>query len=84
MKDKVLINLFVPEIDKSYDLFIPIGKKVGNIIVLLNKSVFELSDGVYYPKVRNNLYNKDTGLKYELNSTIKDTNIRNGTKLILL
>ena len=33
MKNKVLIELIVPEIDEKYNLYIPINKRIGNIIV---------------------------------------------------
>ena len=48
MKNKVLIELIVPEIDEKFDLFIPVNKRIGNLIVLLNKSVSELTNGAYY------------------------------------
>ena len=46
MKNKVLVCLSVPEIDQTYDLYLPVNKKIGNIINLLNKSISELTDGV--------------------------------------
>ena len=45
--NKILIKLIVPELDKTYDLFIPISKKVGNIIKLVNKGLEELNNDVY-------------------------------------
>ena len=47
MDDKVLIKLIVPEIDTSYDIYLPITKKIGNIVILLNRAINELSMGVY-------------------------------------
>ena len=84
MKNKVLIELIVPEIEKSYDIYIPVSKKVGSVIKLLNKAIFELSDGVYNGGNKNQMYNRDTGVRYDNNSLIKDTDIRNGSKVILI
>lgn len=84
MKNKILIELIVPEIDIKYNLYIPINKKVGNIIVLLNKAIKELSDGVYEGNEKTALYNRKTGEKYGMNVLIRQTNIRNGTSLILI
>ena len=36
MENKILIKLVIPEIGKEYDMFIPINRKVGNIIILFN------------------------------------------------
>ena len=84
MKNKVLVELIVPEIEESYDIYIPINKKIGSIINLLSKAIFELSDGEYINNNRSFLYNSDTGEKYDINVIVKDTNIRNGTKIVLM
>ena len=84
MKNKILVELIVPEIEESYDIYIPINKKIGSIINLLSKAIFELSDGEYVNNNHSFLYNSDTGEKYDINVIVKDTNIRNGTKIVLM
>ena len=44
MKNKVLVELIVPQIDEKYNVYIPINKKIGNVIVLLNKAISELTN----------------------------------------
>lgn len=84
MKNKVLVNLNIPEINEEYSLYLPINKKIGNIIILLNKAISELTNGEFPISNFNSLYNKSTGKKYEVDVLLIDTDIRNGTKLILL
>ena len=84
MKNKVLIQLIVPAIETSYDIYLPINKKIGNIITILNKTIAELSDGCFIGNNQTALYNKDTNEKYLPNTLVYNTNIRNGTSLILL
>lgn len=84
MKNKILIELIVPEIERTYNVYIPINRRIGNVISLLNKSVYELSDGVYKENSKTGLYNRDTGIKYDVNYLVRTTDIRNGTTLILL
>ena len=31
MKDKVLVNIYVPFIEKEYEVFLPAGKKISEI-----------------------------------------------------
>jgi len=81
MKNKVLVELIVPEIDKRFSVFLPINKKIGNIIVLLNKAINEIDRN--HTQTNNSLYNRETGEKYDINYTIYNSNIRNGTALIL-
>ncbi len=83
MKNKVLVELLVPELEKSYDIYIPISKRIGNVIFLLVKAINEL--GIDYDM--NNtiaLFNRDTSMKYNPNDLVYNTDIRNGTTLILI
>ena len=83
--NKVLVDLIVPELDTNYSVFLPINKKIGNIIVLLNKALRELSsDNNLFVKNNNCLFNQETGYYYNPDKIIKETDIRNGSKLILL
>ena len=84
MKNKVLINLYIPEVDRRYDIYLPINKKIGNIINLLNKAISELTDGEYIISNSNSLYNVVTKEKYSSDILLANTNIRNGTQLVLL
>ena len=84
MNNKVIVKIIVPKLEMTFDVFIPISKKVSTILYLLTKSVNELTNGDYIINEYINLYNKDTKEIYELDKIIKNTNIRNGTELILL
>lgn len=84
MKNKILIELIIPDIDEKFNLFIPINKRVGNIIVLLNKSLFEITNGMYLGTQNSCLYNRETGERYQMNDLVRNTNIRHGTSLILI
>ncbi len=83
MKNKVLVSLTIPEIDQKYDVYLPINKKIGNIINLLNKAVSELTNGEYALSNCNQLYNVFTKEKYQSDVLLANTDIRNGTSLIL-
>ena len=84
MNDKVLINLYIPFIEKKYEVFIPAGKKIGEIIYLIGNSLKDITNGYYIYKKTEKLYNRQTGKEYNLNEIIKHTNIRNGTELVFM
>ena len=84
MKNKILVELKVPEIDETYSVYLPINKKMGNIIILLNKAISEMSGGNLKLSNFNTLYNAQTGKDYEVDVILSATDIRNGTKLVLL
>lgn len=84
MNNKVLVKLSVPEIEKSYDVYLPVNKKMGNIIFLLIKALHELSNSIYPLNETASIYNADTFEKYNSDILLANTNIRNGTRLVLI
>lgn len=83
MKNKILIELVVPELEETYNIYIPINKTVGSIINLLAKAITELTNNVYQINNATTIYNADTKETYKMDAVIYDTDIRNGTKLVL-
>lgn len=83
MENKVLINLMVPELEKSYNVYLPISKRIGNIIFLLIKAINEMGDNYEFNESLA-LFSRMTGEKYNPNSLVIETNIRNGSEIVLL
>lgn len=83
MKNKILAEILVPDINQSYEVFIPINRKVGSVIGLLNKAILELSDGSFKGDNKTGLYDKETNTQLDVNKTIAELKIKNGAILIL-
>ena len=81
---KVLVKVYVPMLEKIYDVWIPSHKRIYNVIDLLIKAVNELNDNCYRPDKLPMLYDKLTAEVYDINLSIKDSTIRSGTELVLL
>ena len=84
MNNKILVEVEVPLIEKKYDVFIPINKKIGTIKSLIEKSLVDLTDNAYISKEEYNFFSKDTGQIYDVNSTVRDTDLKNGSRIILI
>ena len=84
INNKVFVQLIVPEIDQSYDVYLPINKKIVNIIILLNKAVSEMTSGELALSSTNSLYNASTKEKYASDVLLAHSNIRNGSVLVLI
>ncbi len=84
MKNKVLVQINVPELNESYNVYLPINRKIGNVINLLSKSIFELTNGMFQNDGKRLLYSERTGEKYPINSLIRETDIRNGSTIIFM
>lgn len=84
MNNKVLITLYVPVLEKTYEVFLPANKKISEITYLLGKALVDISGGYYEFQENERLYNRENGKEYSSNELLKYTNIRNGTELIFL
>ena len=84
MKNKILIVLYIPLIEKNYDIYIPVNKKIGTIKKLIEQGLVELPDNSYIIKEDSNFYSKDNGQIYDVNKTVRDTDLENGSKIILI
>ena len=83
-KNKILVELSVPYIEKSYDVFIPINKKIGTMKNLIEEALVDLTGGAYVIKKDTNVYSQETGEIYNVNTSIKDTDLKNGSRIILI
>ena len=81
--EKILVEVSLPAANLVYDLFVPDTMQIG-MLTMLTASVFsKLSGGVYGASLQTVLCEKKTGKEYDVNARIRDTDICNGTKLIL-
>lgn len=83
MNNKLLINVYVPLIEKEYDVFIPINKKVEIVKKMIINSIIDLTYGIYKPTDNLYLYNRDNGKKINDELYVKEASIGNGDELIL-
>lgn len=82
--NKILLEISIPSIEKSYDVFVPVSKRIGTIKTLVEKGIIDLTDHNYVVKDDTNLYSKETGKIYDVNMKIIDSDLKNGSRLILL
>jgi hypothetical protein len=83
MEYKILIKLYIPEIEQSFEMYIPVNKSISQVKLLLNKVVNDITVGVYPIKDNLKLINRRESNIYEDSTIVRDTNIRNGSELIL-
>ena len=83
MDFRVYITLDVPILDKKYELLVPIDRRIHDLIDLLRNNIPELREN-YYKDRMPNIFNKSNGELYDMNEIIKDSNIKTGTRLILI
>ena len=82
--NKLLVLVYVPILEKEYDVYIPVNKKIGTIKDAIINCILE--DNYKEIGKFNNLklYDKDTTVLYDNNVFVKESGIINGSKLILM
>lgn len=82
MEYKILIKLFVPQLEESYELFVPFNKTIGELSLMLCKTINEISK-VFPISNGAMLCNRKNGVIYDKNLQLRNTDIRNGTELLI-
>ncbi len=83
MNTRILVRLVVPTLETSFEIYVTTSRKIKDLLPLLIKGINDLgydieTDDSY------GIYNKTNGKKYDLNVEIEDTDIIDGTELILI
>jgi len=80
LDNKVLVNLYILSLGKHYEVYVPVNERVGTISKLLNTTLF---DSIDFSR-NNRILNAENGTCYNNNDLIRNTDIKNGTKLIFI
>lgn len=81
---KILVEIYNPASHHTYDVFIPIKSKIYEIAYLLANTASELSQGFYKATEQTVLCDRVTGQVFDINLTIEELGLKNGSKLMLL
>lgn len=82
--DKVLVEIFVPVLGCSYDVFIPLRSPMSEVLELIKKAISEISDGRFKPNENTAICNRKDGTIINVNLSVYELGIRNGSKLMLI
>lgn len=82
--DKLLVNVYVPILNSSYDMFIPREASLGETLELMKKAVAELSDGLFFPEKNTVICRRESGEILNINLSVFELEIHNGSKLMLI
>lgn len=83
MEFKVLVNVFVPEIEENFEFYIPVNRTLDLVLKIMNHAINELTYNEYPIKDNLQLVNRRNGELYSNAEYVRNTDIRNGTQLVL-
>ncbi len=82
--DKVLIEVFVPILGETFDMFISLQAPMYEILELIKKGISEMSYGRFMANKSTVICYRDNGNIININLSVYELNIVNGTKLMLI
>lgn len=82
--DSILVELYLPAADISYDVYIPLQSKLHEVILLL-VSTFSSLSGAYFASYEDTvLCDKASGNVLDINFSAEELGLQNGSKLMLI
>lgn len=82
--EKVLVEVFVPVLDRSFDIFIPLQSPMYEVLELIKKAIKEMSDGRFIANENTAICHREDGTIININLSVYELEIRNGSKLMLI
>jgi hypothetical protein len=82
--NKVLVEIFLPAAGKSFDVYLPLESQMSEVVMLVSTLLSDLSDGKYKANDNAVLCDAASGIIYNINMTIAELGITNGSKLMLI
>lgn len=82
--DKYLVEIYVPLLDRSFDMFLPAASPMYDVLELIKKAVVEMSDGRFVANENTTLCHREDGTIININLSVYELELRNGSKLMLI
>ena len=83
--NKFLITVIIQTAEMEFDVYVPNCRKIGTIKKFILNAISDLTDKLYdrpFESVR--FIDRNTAVEYDNNMLLKDTEIKNGTKIIII
>ena len=80
----IIVEVFLPAANKPFDIKISKNSMMWEVVKLVSSALEELSDGMYKASEDSILCNRDTGTIYNINLSIEELGLLDGSRLILI
>ena len=81
--DKIMVELWIPAAELSYDVLIPRGSQLSTVQKLLVAAVSDLTAGKYQPQEDAAICDR-SGNILNIDMTVEELKLENGSKLMLI
>jgi len=81
---KILVEVYLPAADKTYDVFLPLESKIYEVIQMLSSIMGDLAGGFFTASDDTVVCYRDTGAVLDINKSVYELSLLNGSKLIII
>jgi len=82
--NKILVTVYVPAVMRTFEVYIPVRSKLYEIKQLMEKAILEITDGSFQPNANNIICARETGIIYNINLTVEQIGLKNGSQLMIV
>ncbi|MFB0843419.1 methyltransferase [Paenibacillus oleatilyticus] len=82
--DKILVEVFVPALARTYDVYIPLTTKLWEVETLLTGAIAELSNGYFAPTRDTVLCERTTGSVLDIGMSAHESGLHHGSRLMVI
>ena len=82
--EKALVEIYVPAINSSFDVFIPLHSPMYEVADLIKKAVVEMSNKRFVADENIAICHREDGTILNINLSVYELGIKNGSKLMLI
>ena len=81
---KIMIDIYLPAALKNYDVMVPADMRISQVSDLVAKALSQISEYLYSSENAPVLCDRRTGEILNINMTVWEAGLRNGTQLMLI
>lgn len=82
--DKILVEIYVPVLSAAWDMFIPQELQMFELLEMIKKAVEDLSGGKFIADGNTAICHREDGTILNINMSVCELGIHNGSKLMLI
>ncbi|MBQ5951820.1 MAG: methyltransferase [Lachnospiraceae bacterium] len=81
---KVLTEVYVPSVGETFEIYLPAESRVSEVLPLIQQAVAELTAGAFRPNGEVVLCERESGMVYNINMTVEEIGLKNGSRLMIV
>ncbi|MBD8026909.1 EsaB/YukD family protein [Ureibacillus sp. 179-F W5.1 NHS] len=82
--NKVLVEIFLPASNRSFDVYLPLESRLSEVLPVVSALITDLSGGTFKANNETILCDFETSIIFNINMTVSELGIQNGSKLMLI